>query len=59
MEAFNPKFKPQVKEQAPKKVAPNAPASVPKAAALNEAVDVMKMSDAEFSEWRKSQKRRR
>lgn len=41
------------------KAAPNAPGGVPKAAALNEAVDVMTMSDKEFSEWRQAQKRRR
>ena len=44
---------------APRKVAPNAPGGVPKAAALNESVDVMRMSDKEFSEWRQAQKRNR
>lgn len=39
--------------------APNAPTSVPKAAALNEAVDVMNMTDAEYMAWRNSKRRRR
>jgi hypothetical protein len=59
MEALTPKQQSQLKPQAQKRVAPNAPTSVPKAAALNEAVDVMAMSDAEFSKWRQAQKRRR
>lgn len=58
MEALTPKQQAQMKA-APKKEAPNAPTSVPKAAALNAAVDVMGMSDKEFAEWRQSQKRRR
>lgn len=60
MEALTPKQQAQIKPSVPKKAqAPNAPTSVPKAAALNEAVDVMTMSDAEFSKWRQAQKRRR
>lgn len=60
MEALTPKQQTQLKQSAaPKKVAPNAPTSVPKSAALNETVDVMSMSDAEFNKWRQSQKRRR
>lgn len=51
--------KQMVKTHAPKKEAPNAPGGVPKAAAMNDAVDVMNMSDSEFSAWRKSQKRKR
>ena len=42
-----------------KKEAPNSPGGVPKAAALNQAVDVMNMSDTEYRAWRDSQKQRR
>jgi hypothetical protein len=60
MEALTPKQQSQLKAAPQKRpAAPNAPNSVPKAAALNEAVDVMGMSDAEFTKWRQSQKRRR
>lgn len=60
MEALTPKQQQQLKKAAaPKKEAPGAPTSVPKAAALNEAVDVMSMSDSEFAAWRKAQKKRR
>lgn len=60
MEALTPKQQQQIKTAAsPKKEAPNAPGGVPKAAALNQAVDVMSMSDAEFSAWRHAQKKRR
>ena len=62
MEALSAKEQQQIaKKSAPvaKKPAPNSPGGVPKAAALNEAVDVMTMSDTEFAAWRKSQKKRR
>ena len=60
MDALTPKQQQQLKQSAqPKKEAPNAPGGVPKAAALNEAVDVMNMSDSEFSAWRQSKKKRR
>lgn len=60
MEALTPKQQAQIKPSVPKRPqAPNAPTSVPKAAALNEAVDVMTMNDAEFAKWRQAQKRRR
>lgn len=60
MEALTPKQQKQlVKSVAPKKEAPNAPGGIPKAAALNEAVDVMNMSDTEFSAWRQSKRRKR
>lgn len=60
MEALTPKQQQQLKkESAPKKEAPNAPSGVPKAAAMNDNIDVMNMSDAEFSAWRKSKARRR
>jgi len=41
---------------APKREAPNAPGGVPKAAALNESVDIMGMSDSEFRAWKQSKK---
>lgn len=60
MDKLTPKQHQQLaKASAPKKEAPNAPTSVPKAAALNEAVDVMGMSDSEFAAWRQSKKKRR
>ena len=60
MEALTPKQKQQLKvASVPKKEAPQSPSGVPKAAAMNEAIDVMNMSDSEFSSWRQSQKKRR
>ena len=60
MEALTPKQQQQIKKaSAPKKEAPNAPTGVPKAAAMNQAVDVMSMNDSEFLAWRKEQRRRR
>ena len=60
MDKLSPKQQQQLRTQpaSPKKVAPNAPGSVPKAAALNEAVDLMNMSDSEFAAWRKSKRTR-
>lgn len=62
MTALSPKQQQQLRKEAspiPKKEAPNAPGGVPKAAALNEAVDVMSMSDKEFAEWRQAKQKRR
>jgi hypothetical protein len=62
MTALSPKQQQQLKkDSAPvaKKEAPNAPGGIPKAAALNETVDVMNMSDSEFAAWRKSKQKRR
>lgn len=59
MEALTPKQRQQLKVTPPKKEAPGSPASVPKGASLNQAVDLMGMSDQEFNAWRQSQKRRR
>ncbi len=60
MEALTPRQQQQLAKAAPvKKDAPGAPTNAPKAAALNASVDVMTMSDDEFSAWRQSQKRRR
>lgn len=60
MDALTMKQQMLLRKEAPavKKPAPNAPGGIPKAAAMNEAVDVMNMSDSEFAAWRKSQKRR-
>lgn len=46
-------------QQVTKRDAPQAPGTVPKAAALNEVVDVMGMSDAEFRDYRNSKRKRR
>ena len=61
MEALSPKQQQQIKKDSGvvKKQAPNAPGGIPKAAALNETVDVMNMSDSEFSAWKQSKKRNR
>lgn len=61
MDALTPKQQQQLRKEAapPKKEAPNAPGGVPKAAALNEAVDVMSMTDSQFAAWRQAQKKRR
>ncbi len=48
-----------LKPQAQKKVAPGSPTGVPKAAALNQSIDVMSMSDEEYRKWRDSKKRGR
>ena len=58
MTAFNPKLKPQAKKPKQEREAPHSPSSVPKATAMNSAVDVMSMSDTEFKNWRKGLKKR-
>ena len=60
MEALTPKQKAALKPvAAPKKDAPGNPAGTPKAAAMNQALDVMNMNDSEFNAWRQSQRKRR
>lgn len=61
MEALTPRDKKALAKPVTKEVrqAPNNPSGVPKGAALNEAVDVMTMSDAEFQAWRSQQRRKR
>jgi hypothetical protein len=59
MSALTPKQQTQLKTNPIKKEAPGSPSGIPKAAAMNQAVDVMSMSDAEFTSWRQSQKKRR
>lgn len=56
MNAFQPKQSVQPK---PRKQGIQNPADVPKAPVASEAIDVMKMSDAEFREWRASKRRGR
>jgi hypothetical protein len=60
MDALTPKQQQQLRSKPQfKKESPNSPSGVPKAAALNHAVDVMSMSDSEFAAWKQEQKRRR
>lgn len=60
MDKLSPKEQKQMAKPSPvKKEAPGSPSSVSKAASMNQAVDVMTMSDAEFNAWRRSQKRAR
>ena len=63
MDALSPKQQKQLTKPATpsnhKKEAPNAPGGVPKAAALSQAVDVMKMNDSEYHAWRNEKKQRR
>ena len=61
MEALTPRQQIQLKKDAihKKQQAPNSPNSVPKAASLNDAMDLMSMSDTEFAAWRKSKQKRR
>ncbi len=60
MEALTPKQQQSLKKpvSAPKD-SPGSPTSVPKVVAMNQAVDVMSMTDSEFTAWRASQKKRR
>ena len=60
MDKLTPKEQQKIKS-APivKKDAPSSPGNVSKAASLNQAVDVMSMTDSEYHKWRQSQKRRR
>ena len=59
--ALSPKQKQAlVKNQtAIKKAAPGSPNAVPKAAGINQAVDLSSMSDTEFNEWRASKRKAR
>lgn len=60
MDKLTPKEQQKLKPVPPaKKEAPGNPSSVSKGASMNQAVDVMAMSDSEFSKWRADQKRRR
>lgn len=60
MDKLSPKQKTALSATpAPKKDTPNSPSGVPKAAAMNQAVDVMNMTDSEFVVWRNSKRSRR
>jgi hypothetical protein len=61
MDKLTPKQKASLKASKPVlgKDAPGSPAAIPKAAAINQAVDVMSMTDDEFAKWRQSQRKRR
>lgn len=60
MDALTPKQKIALRPTQPaKKDTPGNPAGGPKAAAMNQALDVMGMSDSEFNAWRQSQRKRR
>ena len=59
MNALTPKQQAQLKPQPQKREAPGSPSSIPKAAAMNQAIDLMSMSDSEYLAWRKTQKKRR
>jgi len=45
--------------QATKKIAPNSPSGIPKAAAINQTVEFSSMTDKEFNAWRDSKRKRR
>lgn len=55
MSAFTPKQQAQIKAKS-KSDAPGSPSGIPKSAALNETVDVMRMSDSEFNAWRQQKR---
>lgn len=57
MDKLSPKQKAALKSpQATKREAPNSPSGIPKAAAMNQSVDVMNMTDPEYLAWRKSKR---
>lgn len=59
MDKLSPKQKLALKAAPLKKDAPGNPASVPKAAAINQVLDFSSMSDSEFNAWRQSKQKRR
>ena len=60
MDALTPKQKTALRPPVTaKKDAPGNPAGMPKAAGMNQGVDVMSMNDSEFNAWRQSQRKRR
>ena len=59
MDKLSPREQQKLRSAPARKEAPGNPASVPKGAAMNQAVDVMSMDDKEFSAWRAAQKRSR
>ena len=59
MDKLTPKQKAALKATPARKDAPGSPGSIPKAAAMNQSVDVMTMTDSEFDAYRASKKQRR
>lgn len=59
MSALSPKQQKEMITKPKRPEAPNGPNSIPKAAAMNDAIDVMNMNDSEFAAWRQSQRKRR
>jgi len=60
MDKLSPKQKSALRPVASaKKDAPGSPSSVPKAAAINQAVDFSGMTDAEFNTWRQQKRKKR
>jgi len=60
MDKLSPKQKAALRSAPmPKKETPGSPMAIPKAAAMNQSVDVMTMSDSEYVTWRQSVKKRR
>lgn len=57
MNALNPRERKVEAPKAQAKPAPGSPSSVPKGASLDQAVDVMNMTDSEFRGWRQSLRR--
>ena len=58
MQALTPKQQAALKPVA-KQQAPGSPQGVPKAAGVNQATDVMQMSDDEYRAWRQTKRQRR
>jgi hypothetical protein len=59
MDKLTPKQKSALKPAPPKREAPGNPTGMPKAASLNETLDLGKMTDSEFNAWRQSKRQRR
>lgn len=59
MDKLTPKQKAALRPAPPRRDAPGNPAAIPKAAAMNQSLDVMSMSDSEFNAWRNSHRKRR
>jgi len=60
MQALTPKQQRQLSTVTSKQMreAPQSPSSIPKAAMMDDTVDVMQMTDDEFRVWRRAQKKR-
>lgn len=59
MTALSPKQQARLSEKPKKRDAPHAPNSVPKSAGVNQAIDIMSLSDDEFNKWRASSRKKR